>query len=1053
METEEDTKKPVCKKKCPEVKILLNNVPVTALIDTGSAVNAIAESWFYQNKEQLGHVETIKLSNTHVTGAMGHKSKIIREQILLEITIGKHVSDAVFLVVPSLSRNCILGIDLLKEQECVINLKNNVIELKHNNDEREIWVELCNVNINETHENLEQEIEDTVAEIDVLNPQQKHRLLQILKNNKSIFDDRPGRIPGYEHELKLTDETPFCQKGWPIPLAYQQQVEDEINKMLYYGVIERANSPYINPMVTIIKKDGSVRLCLDARKLNTVTIPDYECAPPINELLTNCGNIKIMSTIDLRSSFWQIPLKYESRNYTGFLYKGKTYRFTVTPFGLKTSLASLTRGLDYALEPEVKAFTLIYVDDCLCYSSDIDTHLDHLEMLLQNLLRQNITVNFKKSQLFRTQINYLGYILSTEGVSTDPEKIESIMNFPTPKSQKQLKGFLGLTNFYNRFSNKYAEATQPLLQMLKKGVKFKWSSLLEEQFKKVKELFVNTVMLRHPNPNKQYYLQTDASNIALGGQLYQYDEDNQIAVVAFTSRTFKGAEVNYNTTEKELLGIVHCLKKFRVYLLGRRFTIVTDNKALTFLHSFRITSARMTRWILGIQEYDFDIIHCKGTENIVADTLSRNPADMEHNYARIAEQQGDWEINGILIKINQDVRKQLKSIGKYQATDTKISEIIRVIQQEPKHKFQEVYKLCDEILYRKEKAAWKIYLPPCVRDSLLLELHQIYGHGGVQKTKKLFKECFTADQINHSVKDLVRKCDTCQRCKDHYHGNKGETLAIVPHHKGELVSADFYGPLIASSGRIKYILVLVDNFTKFVKLYGLQRATTKATLTRVNQYVQAYGKPKAILTDNGTQFTTVHWTEGLKALDIKSKFTAVRNPCTNLAERINRQLGNLFRVFVKGKHSSWGRYLRVVECCLNETYHDTIAMTPYEAQHGRKPERSWTQYLNKRMLPKTNIIDSDQIYVRIKTKRERLAEKTNNLNQLTQFKIGDLVMVRALRMSDALNKVVAKFCHIYEGPYQVVEKVSVSTYRLAHVDNPHVDRGKFNIRQLKKYYV
>lgn len=171
--------------------------------------------------------------------------------------------------------------------------------------------------------------------------------------------------------------------------------------------------------------------------------------------------------------------------------------------------------------------------------------MKHLELLFNNLQQANLTVNFKKSQFFRKEINYLGFRLSTQGISATEDKIAAIMNFPRPRNHKQLKAFLGLTNFYNRFSNKYAASTQPLLQLLRKGSKFKWTDALEEQFNRIKNLFTKTVMLHHPDPNKRYYVQTDASQFALGGQLFQFDDDGNIAVIAFTSMTFKGAELNY----------------------------------------------------------------------------------------------------------------------------------------------------------------------------------------------------------------------------------------------------------------------------------------------------------------------------------------------------------------------------------------------------------------------------------------------------------------------------------------------------------------------------
>jgi hypothetical protein len=694
---------------------------------------------------------------------------------------------------------------------------------------------------------------EAVEQITTIDHQQKQQLADILRQHHTVFSTRPGLISGYEHRLQITDDTPYCKRGWPVPLAYREAVENEIQQMLADQVIERSTSPYINPLVTIVKKDGSVRLCLDARKINSVTLPDHEGSLPINEMLASCSGINIMSTIDLTKSFYQVPLHEQSRKYTGFLYQGKTYQFRVTPFGLKTSLASLTRGLDCVLDTEVKMFTKIYVDDCLCCSNSVEEHMVHLNMLLGNLKRANITINFHKSQFFRKEITYLGYRLSTEGVGTDPTKVAAILNFPTPRNHKQLKGFLGLANFYNRFSMRYAENTNKLLQLLKKDRKFKWTAEHQQQFQELKQLFIDAVVLKHPDLTQPYYLQTDASNHALGGQLYQYDKDGNIAVIAFTSRTFKGAECNYHTTEKELLAIIHCIQKFRLYLLGTHFTIITDNKALTFLKKCHLGNARITRWLLTIQAYDFDIVHCKGKENVVADTLSRYPEDGMHlNDSPVSH---ELEINGIQFKLNKEVNKDLKNINKLQLADEKLGKIIQQLKNNNSHLLKDKYKYLNERLYRATKGALKLYVPPQLRDELIKELHCKYGHGGIQKTGKLFKECFTGNEISKTLKEVIKTCDLCQRCKDHFGEHHGITKPILPKEKGDIISADYFGPLVTASGGVRYILVIVDNFTKFVKLYALRRATTRATLNRLAQYCQEFGTPRAILTDNGTQFT------------------------------------------------------------------------------------------------------------------------------------------------------------------------------------------------------
>lgn len=217
----------------------------------------------------------------------------------------------------------------------------------------------------------------------MISDEHREQLIKILQQNARVFHEEPGRISTYEHKFRVTDESTFFQRSYPIPLAYQDKVYLDIKRMISHGIIEWSSRQYINPIVTVTKKNGSVRLSLDARKLNSVTIPDYEGTVPINEMLAHCSGIN-MSSIDMKNSFWQILLHRKSRDFTGFIYKGKTYRFTVTPLGLKTSSASLSRGLNSILSEEVKHVTLIYIDDCLVISKSVEDHLQHLKLSFEN---------------------------------------------------------------------------------------------------------------------------------------------------------------------------------------------------------------------------------------------------------------------------------------------------------------------------------------------------------------------------------------------------------------------------------------------------------------------------------------------------------------------------------------------------------------------------------------------------------------------------------------------------------------------------------------------
>ena len=245
-------------------------------------------------------------------------------------------------------------------------------------------------------------------------------------------------------------------------MAYREKVEKEIQKMLDIGIIQRSNSPYINPIVPVIIKDGSVRLCLDARKLNEILIEDWECPKPTEVLFQKCKGMQVMS-----SSFWQIPLHTNSKKYTAFQHRGKSYEFNMVPFELKTSTAALVRGLDHALQG-IGDHVISFVDDTLITSDSTEQHLRHLDELLTRLEKSNLTLNLSKSSFFKKETKFLGFILTTDGIQPDPEKIQGIMEFPTPRNTKQLRGFLGLVNFYSKFSSKHAAETVPLLQLIKK---------------------------------------------------------------------------------------------------------------------------------------------------------------------------------------------------------------------------------------------------------------------------------------------------------------------------------------------------------------------------------------------------------------------------------------------------------------------------------------------------------------------------------------------------------------------------------------------------------
>lgn len=251
--------------------------------------------------------------------------------------------------------------------------------------------------------------------------------------------------------------------------------------------------------------------------------------------------------------------------------------------------------MDIILGPEVRNFVHTYIDDLLLVSPNFEEHLKHLKMLFQRLSEANLTININKTKFLQTHVKYLGFVLSKNGIETDSDKIVAIQNFPRPKNQKQLRAFLGVCNFYRKFVNKYSHETQPLLHLLRKGSRWNWTDTEELAFNKVKRLFLQTIILKFPNYQKTFYLETDSSYFALGTVLYQIDDQNEIAVVGFASRILRGAELFYTVTEKELLAIIFGLQKFRTIILHFSIVIRTDHHALKFLNQCQLLNDRLTR--------------------------------------------------------------------------------------------------------------------------------------------------------------------------------------------------------------------------------------------------------------------------------------------------------------------------------------------------------------------------------------------------------------------------------------------------------------------------
>ncbi|KAF2902669.1 hypothetical protein ILUMI_03515 [Ignelater luminosus] len=513
----------------PVIKIIIGCRHSTpALVDSGSQLSCISED-FLEIAAEDTEIVVLPVVGVTLKGAFTKKSIKITKQVLLSTKIGDMVYDTVYVVVPGLNRPVILGFDWLVEVGASIECKNEILKIPNNQKGvqslkfKSAMSESTAIIVNEIFEGIyseepkEKEItrnkpsrdETIVAGAQLFSEQQKQKFQDLLRRYSMIWSEKLGLMKGYEHEIKLRDYSPFYLKSYPIPNAYKAEVEKQLQEMVDWRVLSPGTTEFVSPLVMVKKKDNSVKVCLDARFLNSRMVQEHITPPNPEQILMNFSDHKCMSLIDLTSSYWQIQIKESDRKHTGFSYNNQTYVFNRLPFGLSTSVASFIRGLNQVLGSDILQFVTAYVDDMLIISEDSDMHLIHLERLFCRLQEAGITVKLKKSKFACSEIEFLGHIIKPNGVSMNPKRIEAIKDFSTPRNPRHLEAFLGLCGYGRRFCANLGNLTEPLVPLLRKGHSWSWGPQQLKAFEDVKEAFLKVTMLCHPNPDWPYIIQTD----------------------------------------------------------------------------------------------------------------------------------------------------------------------------------------------------------------------------------------------------------------------------------------------------------------------------------------------------------------------------------------------------------------------------------------------------------------------------------------------------------------------------------------------------------------
>lgn len=765
------------------------------------------------------------------------------------------------------------------------------------------------------------------------------KLTEILNKYAVVFTEKVGRTKSIEHEILLKDPSPIALKPYPYPQQKQIAIDEMVRDMEIQGLVEPSTSPWAAPVVLAKKKDGSFRLCVDYRRLNDVTESDAYPMPDLNKMIRQMRGAKIFSIFDLRSGYWQVPLHKNARKYTAFRTRRGLFQFRVLPFGLKNSPMTFVRLMNEVMRGYQDEFVQVYLDDIVVFSRNEYEHQAHLDKVLERLKRFGLTCNTKKCKIGLREISFLGHIVDSEGIQKQPEKLVCIDNFPVPRKVKDVRKFLGVCNWYSQFVENYADTIAPLTNLLKQGNRWRWTGVEQRAFELVKNALVTSPKLSPPDYSKPFCLQTDASEIGAGAVLFQRgDRPEERRIVSYASKKFSETQTRYAAVERECLAVIWATDKFRPYLESRRFELLTDNSALTWLHRAKDNNSKLTRWSLQLANLDFITVHVPGIKNEAPDLLSRDPAPGPTvNEERLEEKlvgapvtsttNMDLETDRIFSMVNNhdsdETPLTATTLEKWQSEDATIRDIIAGHRGDgPTRNTRSAKSGTDNFVFSDGLLRVTVgpHTPVVIPKTKIQHIiwrchdHALSNHPGWKETYRAVRQRYYWKGQKNDVRLYVGACHVCACTKPLNSRPNDPMQPRTPRQPWEVISVDLMGPYPRTGKGKSYILVATDCFSRWTEAYPLGTATSKTIIeTLEREFFTRFGYPRVCLSDNGPQFVSNEMLNALERWGTQGWTTPIYHPRANPVERRNQELKKGLRAqLVDGKHKSWDTKLPAI---------------------------------------------------------------------------------------------------------------------------------------------
>ncbi|KAL0543865.1 hypothetical protein IC582_018970 [Cucumis melo] len=866
----------------------------------------------------------------------------------------------------------------------------------------------------------------------------------VVRDYPDVFpEELPGLPPHREVEFAIELEpgtVPISRAPYRMAPAELKELKVQLQELLDKGFIRPSVSPWGAPVLFVKKKDGSMRLCIDYRELNKVTVKNRYPLPRIDDLFDQLQGATVFSKIDLRSGYHQLRIKDEDVPKTAFRSRYGHYEFIVMSFGLTNAPAVFMDLMNRVFREFLDTFVIVFIDDILIYSKTEAEHEEHLRM-----------------------VSFLGHVVSKAGVSVDPAKIEAVTGWTRPSTVSEVCSFLGLAGYYRRFVENISRIATPLTQLTRKGAPFVWSKACEDSFQTLKQKLVTAPVLTVPDGSGNFVIYSDASKKGLGCVLMQ-----QGKVVAYASRQLKSHEQNYHTHDLELAAVVFALKIWRHYLYGEKIQIFTDHKSLKYFFTQKELNMRQRRWLELVKDYDCEILYHPGKANVVADALSRKVSHSAALITRQAPLLRDLERAEIAVSVGT-VTMQLAQLT---VQPTLRQRIIDAQSNDPylveKRGLAEAGQTTEFSLSSNGGLLFegRLCVPSdsAVKTELLSEAHSspFSMHPGSTKMYQDLKRVYWWRNMKREVAAFVSKCLVCQQVKAPRQKPAGLLQPLsIPEWKWENVSMDFITGLPRTLRGFTVIWVVVDRLTKsahFVPGKSTYTASKWAQLY-MSEIVRLHGVPVSIVSDRDARFTSKFWKGLQTAMGTRLDFSTAFHPQTDgQTERLNQVLEDMLRACALEFPGSWDSHLHLMEFAYNNSYQATIGMAPFEALYGKccRSPVCWDEVGEQRLMGPELVQSTNEAIQKIRSRMHTAQSRQKSYADVRrkdlEFEIGDKVFLKVAPMKGVLRfERRGKLSPRFVGPFEILERIGPVAYRLALPPSLSTVHDVFHVSMLRKY--